>query len=441
MASVVSENAGRRLIQLSPSEHPNRPKIRIGKVSKRDAETVRVHIEKLLRANMTGSTMPPATATWLAGIPASLQRRLQKFGIIESSKRKICPTVAEWIKKYIEGRTDIKPNTKRNMEQAQRSLIEFFGKTRRLDEVTVGDTEDFRIYLKAQGLAEATIRRRCKRAKQLFTAAVRKEIISKSPFADMKCGTSCNPERFYFVGREDIKVMLNACPDDEWRLIFALARYGGIRIPSEAFLLTWADINFDEMRFTVRSPKTEHQGKGSRLVPIFPELYPLLLKAFENAEEGAVYVITKYRDPKQNLRTQAHRIIQRAGLEPWPKTFQNMRSTRETELAEEYPVQVVCQWIGNSPQVAARHYLQVTEDHFKKAVQDPVQTTHDKGRKRVPEESAGIGDETQVIDCQCVANSGSDKHLQPIPPRGLERNSVTTLNSKNLHNSQRGVST
>ena len=369
---------------------------------------------------MTGSTMPPATAAWMAGIPESLRSRLQKFGIIESSKQKIYPTIAEWVENYIEGRTDVKPNTRRNMEQAQRSLIEFFGKTKRLDEVTAGDTEDFRIYLKAQGLAEGTVRRRCKRAKQFFTAAIRKEIISKNPFADMKCGSSCNPERYHFVKREDMQAILNACPDDEWRLIFALARYGGLRIPSEAFLLTWADVNFDQLRFTVRSPKTEHQGKASRLVPIFLELYPLLLKAFEHADEGAVYVFTKYRDPKQNLRTQAHRIIQRAGLEPWPKTFQNMRSTRETELAEEYPVQVVFQWIGNSPQVAAKHYLQVTEDHFKKAVHNPVQTTHDKGGKGVSEKLAEIGDETQVIDCQYFANSCTDNGLQFLPPRGLE---------------------
>ena len=255
MASLVTEKDGRRLIQLSPSEHPDRPKIRIGKVSKRDAETVRVHIEKLLRANMTGSTMPPATAAWMAGIPESLRSRLQKFGIIESSKQKIYPTIAEWVEKYIEGRTDVKPNTQRNMEQAQRSLIEFFGKTKRLDEVTAGDTEDFRIYLKAQGLAEGTVRWRCKRAKQFFTAAIRKEIISKNPFADMKCGSSCNPERYHFVKREDMQAILNACPDDEWRLIFALARYGGLRIPSEAFLLTWADVNFDQLRFTVRRAK------------------------------------------------------------------------------------------------------------------------------------------------------------------------------------------
>ena len=38
---------------------------------------------------------------------------------------------------------------------------------------------------------------------------------------------------------------------------------------------------------------------------------------------------------------------------------------------------VVCEWIGNSQAVAAKHYLQVTDEHFlqasKEAVQNPVQ--------------------------------------------------------------------
>ena len=43
----------------------------------------------------------------------------------------------------------------------------------------------------------------------------------------------------------------------------------------------------------------------------------------------------------------------------WPKLFQNLHSTRETELADNFPVHVVCQWIGNSQPIAAKHYLQV----------------------------------------------------------------------------------
>lgn len=53
-----------------------------------------------------------------------------------------------------------------------------------------------------------------------------------------------------------------------------------------------------------------------------------------------------------------------ASLEPWPKLFNALRSTRETELEEEFPSHVVCAWMGHSRQVSQKHYLQVTEEHF-----------------------------------------------------------------------------
>ncbi len=59
-------------------------------------------------------------------------------------------------------------------------------------------------------------------------------------------------------------------------------------------------------------------------------------------------------------------------LEPWVKPFQNLRSTRETELMNDFPIQVACEWIGSTQLVAQKDYLQVTEEHFKKAVQNAV---------------------------------------------------------------------
>ena len=56
-------------------------------------------------------------------------------------------------------------------------------------------------------------------------------------------------------------------------------------------------------------------------------------------------------------------------LEITLQRHQNLRSTRETELAEEHPIHVVCKWLGNSQPVAAKHYLQVTDEHFEKAVE------------------------------------------------------------------------
>jgi len=74
--------------------------------------------------------------------------------------------------------------------------------------------------------------------------------------------------RFFDPGkplRDVIEKLLEACPDTEWRLIIALARCGGLRIPSEALALTWAGIDWAHGRFRVRSPKTEHhEGRVDR---------------------------------------------------------------------------------------------------------------------------------------------------------------------------------
>jgi len=88
------------------------------------------------------------------------------------------------------------------------------------------------------------------------------------------------------------------------------------------------------------------------MIPIFPELRPHLEAVFDQAGEGGVHVITRYRKTSANFRRPLTRIIQPAGLEPWPKLFQNLRSSRETKLAEQFPIHVACSWIGNTKAVA-----------------------------------------------------------------------------------------
>src|SRR5205814_328205 len=100
----------------------------------------------------------------------------------------------------------------------------------------------------------------------------------------------------------------------------------------------------------VLSCKTEHHdGRGDRIIPLFPQLVPLLLDVFRAAEEGSEHVITKYRDTRQNLRTQLCRLIKRAGLEVWERPWHNLRSSRQTELSERLPEHVVCRWLGIPP--------------------------------------------------------------------------------------------
>ena len=420
MASISRDKTtGRRTIQFMDGD--KRKSIRLGKVTAKQAESAKRFVEDLVGCKATGSPPKATTAEWIATVPGTIRSRLERVGLIERQERQECPTLADWVRIYIAGRSDVKPNTRRNLAQAEKSLIGFFGRAKQLGEITPGDAEDLRIHMKAEGLAEGTIRRRCKRARQFFTAAIKKELLAENPFADIKCGNYSNAERFYFVSREEAEAALDACGDVEWRALFALCRYGGVRCPSEVLRLRWGDVDWQRQRFTVHASKTEHHtGSGIRQVPIFPELLPHLRDCFERAEPGMEYVITRYRNTNANLRTQLGRIIKRAGLTPWQKLFQNCRSTRETELAEEFPMQVVCAWIGNSQPVAAKHYLQVTDEHYRKAVQNPVQHSTAQARTDSQDE---LGEREETAFCGPMRkDAAARKYRQPLnlPPRGLE---------------------
>ena len=95
-----------------------------------------------------------------------------------------------------------------------------------------------------------------------------------------------------------------------------------------------------------------------------------------------------------NLRTAFEQTVLRKGLEPWPRLFRAMRVSCESDLAREYPITAVCKWIGNTVAIAARHYVQVTDDDFRRAfgavqqaAQSPAQQTPGTGRKGVSEDS------------------------------------------------------
>ncbi|HVU88053.1 MAG TPA: hypothetical protein VHD36_12100 [Pirellulales bacterium] len=154
---------------------------------------------------------------------------------------------------------------------------------------------------------------------------------------------------------------------------------------------------------TVPSPKTEHQHKPYRVVPIFPELRPYLEDAHALAAKKAVYLIQGYRDDTQNLRTQFERIIRRARVKPWERLFHNLRASRQTELADQFPLHVVTDWIGNSPDIAERHYLKTTEEHFRRALGGAEQTT------RNPTQQAAVSD--QIESQTQKASSSEDEAL------------------------------
>lgn len=184
--------------------------------------------------------------------------------------------------------------------------------------------------------------------------------LEANPFQALEGSDQFNEARKRYIDRETILKVMDATNDIEWKLVIALARFAGLRTPSEPVLLKWEHINWADRTMLVHSPKTEHHaGQGSRVVPIFPEVEKLLADAFEQAEPGAVWVFPRFRLKSRNTGTQLTRLIKRAGVAPWPKLMVNLRASFENDLAAKVPAHISNAILGHFGRAAAKHYLMV----------------------------------------------------------------------------------
>ncbi|RLS30095.1 MAG: site-specific integrase [Planctomycetota bacterium] len=349
-----------------------RQTIRLGSVSKKIAETTKCRVEEILAARFSGTSIQPETASWLTAIADVIHEKFAKVGLVEprqtvKAAREASPPLGEIVERYIASRSKLKPNTLRNYETTKRLLNEHFGEARLVRSIHAGHAKDYREWLVGK-YASATVAREIKRARQFFEYAKDCRAIEENPFLKVKAGSQKNTRRKQFVGQDVIEEVLAACPDNDWRLAVVLARYAGLRIPSELEKLTWSDIDWAGQRFTVRVKKKEHlDGHETRVVPIFPEIEPYLRQAFDDAPPGTIHVLPRRFHNEGYVYAGVLRAVERAGVKAWPKLLVNMRASRETELMQAHPAHVVHAWLGNSAEVAADHYLMLTDSDFDRA--------------------------------------------------------------------------
>jgi len=285
---------------------------------------------------------------------------------------------------YITGRSDWKKPE--NYSQAVDHLEAFIKRDVPLGGLTRGDVERWQRSMIANGLSSNTAGQNVKRCRQMMRSALDDALLESIPFAGVKIDLSSDKSKNRFIDADTTKAMLEACPSQEWRVLFALARYGGLRCPSEVLALRWSDIAWDRERFKVTSPKTKRYGKGERVVPLWPELRVELDALFAIVAPGAecpadAFVIQSYRCSESNLRSSLNRIAGVAGVEKWPKPFMALRASRRTELERsgKFANHVLNDWFGHSGAVAETHYLQTTEDDFGAAVESVGPQADDVG--------------------------------------------------------------
>jgi integrase len=344
--------------------------IRLGRCARKTAETCKAMIERLIETRRLGTALDGPTAAWVHNLDGTLRDRLRRVGLLQGPPQQ---SIEKFLNDYIDQRQrrgDVADGTIRGWKNTVKQLLDFFGPDNPLHAITSADAERWAAWLRADcGLAENTVRRRCGWAKQFFSVAVRHKLISENPFSGLVCAVRPVPERRFFVDRDMVARVLEQLPGAEWRLLFLLARFQGLRLPSEIRDLRWSDVNWDSMTMVIHSPKTaRHKGREKRICPIFPEVQEELRAAFDEAPPGSEWVLPVLRiTPVPTLRFALCRAITRAGLVVWPRLFTNLRSSRATELADAYPSHVASAWLGHTEVIADAHYRQVTATHLLRA--------------------------------------------------------------------------
>ena len=438
MASLTREANGNYTVQVVCGDGKRRS-IRLGKINKKHATEVKLKVEQLHAAASARLPLDGETARWIGDIGDKLAAKLAAVGLIAPRNSSQLGT---FLAEYIECRkADSKPGTLVTIERIRIDLTAFYGEDTNLRDITEACADELRTHYLNRKLAAATIARRLKSCRMVFKAAMRKKLVPLNPFAEVRVQNSNPKERKRYVFPEEARQLIEAS-NPTWRIIIALCRFAGMRCPSEVLSLKWEHVNWETDRMTVPSCKTEHlPGKAYRVVPIFAELRPYLVEAFELAEEGAEYVVPgTHRKAANtptgwgscNLRTQFEKIIRRAGLTPWPRLFHNMRASCETDLMARHPIHVACGWIGNTQAVALEHYAQTLQSDFDAAVNGIAGSGAKSGavavQNAVQSPAASDGHQTtrtrqspEIRDsCRVLTNRDPRCHDQGMTLPGLE---------------------
>ncbi len=434
VASLSKDKNGNYTVQVVGGDGKRRS-VRLGKINKKLATEIRLKTEHLNSLAIMNLPIDGETSAWVARIGDDLAAKLHAAKLIAPrSSLKLGEFLAAYL---VRRRADSKPATVVTIERVVVDLNAFFGESTSLREITELRADAFRTHYLGRKLASATRSRRLKNARMMFKHAVRMKLLPANPFAEVST-QSVNPkDRQHYVAPDETVRIIEAC-NPTWRIIVALCRFAGLRCPSEVLSLKWEHVNFETNRMTVPSCKTEHlPGKAYRTVPIFAALRPYLQEAFELATDGAEYVVPgTYRESANtekgwincNLRTQFLKIIRRAGLQFWPRLFHNLRASCETDLMKDHPIHAVCEWIGNTPNIALKHYLQVLDSDFAKAtsggaesgavvVQNPVQSASANKRQ---EETASQNKLQNKQFGRSQPLAVSSRHTIEMGDKGLE---------------------
>ena len=329
------------------------------------ADRVARIVSDILSCRNRGDSVPLEILRRVEKLPERIQRSFEKHGLIGGVS---VWKLSDLLEKFYETKIHLRQTTQDTYRNYGNHLIAFFGADCRLDTIGKLDCERFRDqYFGYQ--AACTVSRGLSRCQSIFRYAVDAGWLRSNPFEKTVKRVSVNLQRQFYVDRETIYKVMSCCRDDYDRLVLALARFGGLRIPSEIRHLRYCDFVDNVIRI-------HHDTKtGAREVPLFGEIREIFDRIVVNLGKKSVsadssgdsaalgdFVFASLGN-KDVLRDRVLSAINASGVDRWEKLFVNLRSSCITDMVERgYSEKILDAMFGNSSEIRRRHYIQFRKD-------------------------------------------------------------------------------
>jgi len=253
-------------------------------------------------------------------------------------------TVRSFFSSWLSGKEiSVKPGVYKLYQKTISKFLTFLGDKalKPLGDVSPADIAAFRNFrLKAQGVSAGTFILDLKALRCVFNLAKRQGLILHSPADTVDLPPLRRIERDIF-SLEEIRALLSAAPNQEWRTAILLGFFAGARL-SDAVTIRWDCVAVDKGQICYTQNKT-----GARVVvPIHADLEAQLLEVASHDNARGYVCPTLAKTPvegRSGLSSQFIRIMDAAGVDARQvqatkrrfrrKTFHSLRHSFASHLA------------------------------------------------------------------------------------------------------------
>jgi hypothetical protein len=201
------------------------------------ADRVARIVTDILACRNRGDSLPIETFRKIEELPKRIRKSFERLGLIGGISDW---TLAELLEAFYESRKHLKKISQRGYKEYGKHLIMFFGNDCRIDSIGRLDCERFKNQ-HLGNLSACTISRGIRYCRSIFKFAIDVDWLQKNPFEKIVGRVDVNLDRQIYIDRETTYKVMACCQNDHDRLFLALARFGGLRIPSEVRCLRYCD--------------------------------------------------------------------------------------------------------------------------------------------------------------------------------------------------------